>query len=472
MGKGSGKGSGKGREGGAVASIARDGNCMPDLPKSLAAASHKMRTDEEICIITVNGKTYDLTKWAPEHPGGALIRQYHGRDATAVFNAMHGEDAKARLAKMKPLAENSEKMKEFLPQEACQRSVDILDDFAAFKRQLIDEGYFTCNPFWQVYKFVSTMSWIFVALYFQYHQYYFISSLFCALYWQQLGWLGHDFCHHSIFENRELNHFFAWVTGNVAQGYSGHWWKDRHNSHHAVTNIVDADPDIDNIPMLAWAPSDLDKADPLVRKYLIPYQDKYFLFILPILRLTWLFGSLKFVSNMKNSPYSQYRKDFWKEAIGLGIHWTWVTVMLAMLPSWKWRIAYFLISECLAGFGTGIVVFFNHYSCDKYDTALAGNFVCLQLFTTRNMTPGVWTDWICGGLNYQIEHHLFPTIPRHNLYKCSLRVREWVKKHQLPYLSSDFLDGTDCVLDYLRSMSKICKEKYPNGYPVQQKKTQ
>jgi len=285
------------------------------------------------------------------------------------------------------------------------------------------------------------------------------SAVFVGLFWQQLGWLGHEYAHHQVFASRTKNHYVGWFCGNVLQGFSAHWWKDRHNSHHAVTNILDADPDIDNIPMLAWAPSDLDKASKWNQKT-IQYQKYYFLLILPILRLAWLFGSLTFVRDMRTSPYAQYRKDFLLEAVGLALHHGWAFAWLWSLPTWGTMISAFLISELLAGFGIAIVVFFNHYSCEKYDPVLANNFVCLQLYTTRNMTPGIFTDWICGGLNYQIEHHLFPTMPRHNLYRASIRVRRFCKDNNLPYLCSDFKDGLGCVLEYLDSIGKLAKHRY------------
>lgn len=49
------------------------------------------------------------------------------------------------------------------------------------------------------------------------------------------------------------------------------------------------------------------------------------------------------------------------------------------------------------------------------DDQILSSYVCLQLYTTRNMRPGIFIDWLWGGLNYQIEHHLFPSMPRHNL---------------------------------------------------------
>jgi len=162
---------------------------------------------------------------------------------------------------------------------------------------------------------------------------------------------------------------------------------------------------------------------------------------------------------MCTSRYKRWNEDYRLEAFGLAIHWLWVFAILLSLPSWGWVVTWFLVSELLAGFGTAIVVFFNHYSCDKYPASLAGNFVCLQLWTTRNMTPGIFTDWICGGLNYQIEHHLFPTMPRHHLNRASIKIKAFCHENNLPYLCSDFYQGLVKVLGFLNSIGQVAQER-------------
>eukprot|EP00456_Euglypha_rotunda_P078162 TRINITY_DN745_c0_g1_i5.p1 TRINITY_DN745_c0_g1~~TRINITY_DN745_c0_g1_i5.p1 ORF type:complete len:105 (+),score=7.21 TRINITY_DN745_c0_g1_i5:43-315(+) len=86
------------------------------------------------------------------------------------------------------------------------------------------------------------------------------------------------------------------------------------------------------------------------------------------------------------------------------------------------------------------------------------------------MTPGIFTDWICGGLNYQIEHHLFPSIPRHNLYTVSHLVKRFCKDHDLPYLCSDFNEGLQKVLAYLDTVGAIARERNENLKKEQLKK--
>jgi len=416
----------------------------------------KPRTD--MCVLTIDGKTYDVTEWVDRHPGGAVITQYDGKDATHAFHAFHSKMALQRLQRMTPLSDKeAKKLMHEKKQDA--RSRLILENFDKLKAEFEADGMFEPSAMWYTYKTLTTFAFLPIALVLHSMGWYLLSSILVGIMWQQLGWLGHEFCHHQPTTNRTFNHWFGLFSGNVAQGYSSAWWKDRHNSHHATTNIVDHDPDIDNIPVLAWAESDLDKA-PEWAKTSIKYQAYYFLFVLPLLRIIWCINSIFFCLDMRTSRYVQYRKTFVPEALGLALHWIWVAALLASVPGFGNKVQYFLVSELLSGFGTGLVVFFNHYSCEKYDQALAGNFVCLQLFTTRNMTPGVITDWICGGLNYQIEHHLMPTMPRHNLTKASYRVRQFCKENELPYMSCGFWEGLGYVLGFLNEIATLAEKKF------------
>jgi len=95
----------------------------------------------------------------------------------------------------------------------------------------------------------------------------------------------------------------------------------------------------------------------------------------------------------------------------------------------------------------------NHYACEqftKYDGKEA-DYLKLQLHGTKNIDPSIWMDWLAGGLNYQIEHHLFPSIPRHRLSKLKPIVENFCKEHQLPYFSYNY---TTCLTSILQRLSK------------------
>ncbi|PAV81456.1 hypothetical protein WR25_22276 [Diploscapter pachys] len=236
---------------------------------------------------------------------------------------------------------------------------------------------------------------------------------------------------------------------------------EEHNTHHAATNVVEHDGDIDLSPLFALIPSDLFKYKAELEHFLlkfIPYQHLYFTLSLPLLRVSWTSQSIQWVlPNDKLKEFEIYQKNHRMEAWGLFIHWSWVFFQLYCLPDWSTRISYFLISQFLAGFLVAHVVTFNHNSVDKYPahSRLLNNFSFLQIMTTRNMESSPFIDWLWGGLNFQIEHHLFPTMPRCNLGKCSMLVRDFCKENGLPYMVDGYWAGYQLNLKQLENVANL-----------------
>lgn len=75
------------------------------------------------------------------------------------------------------------------------------------------------------------------------------------------------------------------------------------------------------------------------------------------------------------------------------------------------------------------------------------------------MNPSPFIDWLWGGLNYQIEHHLFPTMPRPNLTRCSQLVKSFCHENNLPYLVDDYWTGYEENLRQLENMAKVVESK-------------
>ena len=322
--------------------------------------------EQHPCVLSCFGKTYDVTKWVDHHPGGALIRQYNGLDASNVFTIFHGTEGHTVLKRMTPISDKP--LPSTLDDATQAYNLKLLTNFEQLRLKLLDDGFFKARIDWHILKAITTFMFMPFALYLMAHEYYFLSAISAGFFWQQLGWMGHDYCHHNTTNSRAVNNWFGVLWGNMLQGFSSSWWKDRHNSHHAVTNIVDHDPDIDNIPMLAWAVSDIDRCPSWARSTL-QYQAYYFLFLLPVLRLAWMMNSVFFVIDMKTSAYTSYRKWFMAEALGLVFHYT-ATLIIVMQMPFKTALMWLAVSEGLAGFGIAIVVFFNHYSCEKYDESI------------------------------------------------------------------------------------------------------
>jgi len=131
-----------------------------------------------------------------------------------------------------------------------------------------------------------------------------------GLFWQQCGWLAHDFLHHQVFSQRKYGDIGGIYWGNLMQGYSATWWKNKHNGHHAVPNLhnssadaTDGDPDIDTMPLLAWSLQQAHQwrkqaADGTAQtsnmvKFFIKWQTITYFPILLLARISWLNESAK-----------------------------------------------------------------------------------------------------------------------------------------------------------------------------------
>lgn len=436
-------------------------------------------TEKRPCFLTIDGRKYNMTNWAESHPGGPIIHIYHDRDASDVFRAFHGDDAFTLLKKFPstPVEDDDEAMMasrrerdklregklcdaaELL--DASMDSFAIMRDFAQLRKDFDEAGFFTFNPAWVFITLIPTLLMLPAAVYLNYQGWFYTSAFLMGLMWQQLGWISHELLHHQVFPARWIGTGLAWFCACVMMGLSRLWWNARHNAHHAATNIDGSDPDIDNLPFLAWSEDDVAMATPLQRRA-ITYQHRYFWFILPFLNLIWCVNSILFSQNvMRTTRYKGFNKFYATESLGLAIHYAcFITFLATSCSSVSSALLYILLSKLVGGSFLAYIVFFNHYSCPKLSmgTTAAENYVVMQLVSTRNMNPGYFTDWFCGGLNYQVEHHLFPTMPRGNLYKTSLRVRAFCAKHNLPYLCDSFSGGIKLVYNLLKDISDLAQK--------------
>ncbi|KAK6032186.1 hypothetical protein OSTOST_01640, partial [Ostertagia ostertagi] len=206
-------------------------------------------------------------------------------DATQIFQAFHEGSNKAfkQLETLKKSAwDPSEDLEEALRLRLDKADVNIatydisieeeariVKNFEKLRQRVYDWGLMEAQPWYYVGKSITTLGFMFFAFYLQYCQWYFTSALSLAVSWQQFGWLTHECAHHQLTKNRKLNNLIAVLFGNLAQGFSADWWKDKHNTHHAATNMIDHDGDIDLMPLVALIPGDLSRFKLPVQKFIL-----------------------------------------------------------------------------------------------------------------------------------------------------------------------------------------------------------
>ena len=215
-----------------------------------------------------NGKIYDVSGWY-NHPGGNVIFTHAGSDFTDIFAAFHPVSAHQAMKDFyigELVVEDEEEDKESddgEEEEEVESHEEFMSAYRALRSRLIAKGFFKASPLYYTMKVLSNFmilgASIACCLYSSLFVVHMIGAVLLGLFWQQSGWLTHDFVHHQVFKDRWWGDMVGYILGNMFQGFSVAWWKDKHNAHHAVPNLhssdVDAhdgDPDIDTMPLLGF----------------------------------------------------------------------------------------------------------------------------------------------------------------------------------------------------------------------------
>jgi len=403
---------------------------------------HNTRND---CWLLIDGKAYDVTSWIPKHPGGEVLLSYAGMDATDVFDAFHDE--------------TSEK---FLPPlligpviDADSIITDVVREHRALVKKLKMAGSYSSSKLYYCYKILSNfLIWglaVYLLASYQGTLRVIVAGSLIALFWQQCGWVCHDTLHHQIFKNRRYNDGIAYFVGLVPVGYSPSWWKAKHNLHHAVPNVAGFDPDIDTMPLLAWSEKFIEGELSGLPAIMIKYQYIFYFPLLAAARLSWLMQSIIYAHSKSKSPK--------KELTGLAVHWFWYFSLMILYMGIKESLLFILFSQGIGGLLIAMAFSLNHNGMHIIEKQPNYEFNHLQITTARDIHGGLlnWAHWFMGGLDMQIEHHLFPRIPRHNLKELQGDVMAYCKKHGIHYHTTNFWTGTKELLGRLYTVSNAVK---------------
>ena len=88
------------------------------------------------------------------------------------------------------------------------------------------------------------------------------------------------------------------------------------------------------------------------------------------------------------------------------------------------------------------------------------DFFSKQVRTSRNIRGGWWATWLMGGLNYQVEHHLFPSMARPHLSRARLVVRDFCATHDVPYTETSLLRSYAIVIEYLNRVGLAARDPF------------
>jgi len=425
------------------------------VPKKISLAAVAAQPS----YVVIHGKVYDLggdfVKW---HPGGAVAISQLGKDASDAFDVFHKASTHETLANyyVGDLAESEAK-----------KPTGFARDVQELRAQLDKLDLYKSNKLWYAGKVIQTasiavLSVSMLALWGGNILGVVASAAICALFFQQSGWLAHDFLHHQVFENRDYNNYAGLLIGNVFQGFSVAWWKHKHSTHHSVPNVHEQDPDIDTLPFLAWSEHALegfaDFDDTALAKFMVTYQPIIYFPLLSFARMAWALQSI-----MWQSPNSRKAGHFptmsGAEKVCIALHYSWYLGAAFYFAGPVYGLIWALLSQCICGILLASVFSVNHNGMPVYSTDEAKNmdYYELSIVTGRNVIPSTFNNWFTGGLNFQIEHHMFPTIPRHNLPKIAPMVRDLCAKHGVMYHTTSLPEGLGEVVARLTKVAGMAR---------------
>ena len=273
-----------------------------------------------------------------------------------------------------------------------------------------------------------------------------VAALLAVLF-TQVGFLGHDAGHRQIFGSRRSSYISGILLGNLGIGLSFGWWVSKHNRHHAHPNTEGADPDIAG-GALIFSASQLNSRRGIVR--LVRRYQAYLFF--PMLLLEGVNLHVASVSALIARPPSPRRLT---EAALLAAHLAGYTalVLVVLGPGWK-AAAFVIVQQGLFGLYLGCSFAPNHKGMPILTATDRSDFLRRQVLTSRNIRGSWLTDFALGGLNYQIEHHLFPSAPRPSLRHCQPLIREFCEQHGLAYCQTSLVGSFASVLGHLDSVGR------------------
>ncbi|XP_059634280.1 delta(8)-fatty-acid desaturase-like [Cornus florida] len=420
-----------------------------DQKKYITAEDLKQHNKPGDLWISIQGKVYDVTDWAKEHPGGDIpLLNQAGQDVTDAFIAYHPGTAWQYLDKLF----TGYYLKDF-------EVSDLSKDYRRLASEFVKSGMFEKKGHGVIYALIAIVLLFSVCVYgVLYSNSFWVHMGGAALLgfaWIQVSFLGHDSGHYVMMSNRRCNRITQILTGNCLTGISIAWWKWTHNAHHLACNSLDYDPDLQHLPFLCVSTKLFQSItscfygreltfDPLC-KFLVSKQHLTFYPVMCVARVNLFVQTFLLLFSKRKVP------DRWLNLAGILVFWTWFPLLVSCLPNWTERVLFVLVSFAACAI-QHVQFTLNHFSANVFVGPPKGSdWFEIQTQGTIDISCSSWMDWFHGGLQFQIEHHLFPRMPRCQLRNVAPFVRELCKKHNLPYKSLSFFDANVMTIKTLRT---------------------
>ncbi len=329
-------------------------------------------------------------------------------------------------------------------------------DYVALRNEVINAGLLERQYGYYFFKAILTFCLLAAGfgLLFALPKFWFLTAIFLAFAYVQLAFLGHDIGHQQVFKSSVKNDLAGLIVGPLLLGVSRGYWVNKHNAHHSRPNELDADPDIE-FPMIAFSEEHaLDKRG--IMRFMVKYQAFIFLPLWLLEGFSIRGSSIRYLLTHKVAYQLTDALLVVAHVVGYPL------MVLAALPAW--HAAFFIIiHQALFGFYLSSVFAPNHKGMLLIDKDSKVDFLHQQILTARNVKAHPIVDFWYGGLNYQIEHHLFPTMPRNKLNEAQKIVEAFCEKNGISYYQTSMLVSYKEILEYLHKISAVLRGSKVSG---------
>ena len=323
-----------------------------------------------------------------------------------------------------------------------------LAGYGDLKRVLDQAGILARQPGYYTYKILSTLLMLAVGVtvlaMVESFWLRLIDAVFLAFVFGQIGLVGHDAGHYGIFRSTGRNKIAGLVVCFLI-GMVRSWWVEKHNRHHTYPNDLSRDPDSD-IPLLAFTEGQARSKRGFYR-LVVRWQAFFFLPMLALegfgLRLAGIQYVLREIPRVRPG-----------EILIVGAHYlVYPGLLFYFLNPWQ-VLMFIVVHQLLFGLYVGSIFAPNHKGMPVIEKGDQMDFVRQQVITARNVKSHPLTDFWYGGLNYQIEHHLFPSMPRNKLSEAQKHVKAFCLGLGIPYTEATLVGSQREILQYLHRVSR------------------
>jgi len=464
------------------------------------------------CWIGYRGKVYDVTRWLAKHPGGLRsIMSTAGKDATSVMISLHAPETLAKH--MKRIRQVGILPKERLT--AASSSTECTEQaLVELKQQQMEDDFAQLHDFFDREGWYERIMWPYAFVFMRIallwtlglygmkrgaesdnYGWTCLGSACLGFFFQNVAFVGHDIGHGSVTMCIAVDSWLGLVIGNLWTGIDMTWWKSTHYVHHSATNALDDDPDIQHSPIFCFDPgfeagrfsTYHGRFLPQCIAFLVKRQHLYFhivmafarfnLYIQSILHLIQTCPFRTTTTNATNTTTSTTVTDTLTGETRTKYAWHkppahhWLASVISLTGFYAFYINFFLslnnlphtalallLSHAVAGI-LHVQILLSHVAMDYCNSGPGHSqnvgYYQWQALSTMDIACHPIMDWFHGGLQFQLEHHMFPRLPRWRLRKAIPHVDEIFHKYNIVQpVRIPFLTANLQVLSHLKQVGE------------------